>query len=67
MFCKRCGSLVTLGNCPDCGKVAEINIIEVPHREGLSDIEKGEQEHIQRQRKKQEVWKIPDGEDFTWE
>lgn len=62
MFCKVCGCLLNGTTCPNCGaegKREEPSGL-IQGLGGLSEQERKEQEHIIRQRKKQEVWKVPD-------
>ena len=61
MFCKECGGMLVGDKCSDCGLVQKRRpVVIAPAHEGLSELERREQVHILRQRKKQEVWKVPE-------
>lgn len=61
MFCKKCGTLMLGNYCRRCQRESEgENPKEIQGKDGLTELEIRRQEHIQRQRKKQSIWVVPD-------
>jgi len=62
MFCEECGTLMKAGKCPNCGSEKGSHVAVEPSVPWLTEPQLREEEHKRKQRKKQEVWKIPEGD-----